>query len=199
MSHSCSSGTQAVSGGEYLRHILNGKPALADVDESACYYPNHIIQKTIPFYKHYHGISTIFYIKGINCTNGCGHVCTVGTKRRKIVSSDEISGSLPRPFDVERTAVMVGEVGGERVFRFAAMHLVDVLLALAVKTCVEFHWHVLTAEYGDIVRELAVHAAAEAKRADTALGFYIEAEIVRVNAGISARAADYSHRLVEHL
>ena len=90
--------------------IINSYPLFADIDESARHYPNHIIQKTVAFYKHYHRISTIFYFERINSPYSGGNICTVSTKRRKIVSSHEVCCRLSGSFNVEFPSVMQHEI-----------------------------------------------------------------------------------------
>ena len=98
--------------------------------------------------------------------------------------TNEMPCRLPCGFDVEFPPVMEHQVRRKWIFRFTAMHLVYVLLALAVETCVEIHRDFLTAKNGDIIRKFAVDTSAKAESVDIAVCFYIEAEHIRMNACI---------------
>ena len=59
---------------EIARATPDYKNCGAYIKEGADHNPNHIIQKTVAFYKHYHSISTIFYSERIDCSYCSGNI-----------------------------------------------------------------------------------------------------------------------------
>lgn len=61
------------------------------------------------------------------------------------MSSHKVICSPTRGFNVEFPPVMISKIRAERIFRFAAMYLINILLALAVESGVKIKRNVLAA------------------------------------------------------
>ena len=158
--------------------------------------PNHIIQKSVAFYKEFHKVFTFLDLEILYPANAVLFLISRAAERCKIMCSHKVLRYFFQKRNIKRVWVMQCQIRKERILAGAVQYKIKIFLCGAGVPRVKIGICFFTAQYGNIIGQQRIHSADYVSAGDFMLRFKGETVFVGMNSRIRPRTAVYLYRRI---